>query len=167
MTNSTLAEIEQATSGMIAQERGISDLAANELVYDVPHARTMRPLRMLPQQPNRFNGPNRGHGAALDVETCLAEVGFHLTNALADAGDATVGHAEMFCSLAVSSLICQRQTISTRVDKAAPIGRMRWRQNSCVGPQWHHLSIGESPVASASSLRPAAIQAVRQAQSTG
>jgi hypothetical protein len=34
-----LAEIEQATSTrMIAQERGISDLAANELVYDVPHA---------------------------------------------------------------------------------------------------------------------------------
>lgn len=34
-----LGEIEGATSArLMAQERGISGLAANELVYDVPHA---------------------------------------------------------------------------------------------------------------------------------
>src|SRR3546814_6750208 len=51
----------------------------------------------------RFSPANRGAWyAALALETCLAEVGFHLTRALADAGDfnATVEYAEMFCSLA-------------------------------------------------------------------
>src|SRR5690554_7925976 len=90
---------------MIAQDRGISDLAANELVYDVPHAHFINAsfAYAKPQQPNRFNDANRGAWyAALDVDTCLNEVGFHLTNALADAGDfnAVVEYAEMFCSLA-------------------------------------------------------------------
>ena len=110
-----LAEIEGATNTrLIAQERGISGLAANELVYDVPHGHFINAsfAYAKPQQPNRFNGANRGAWyAALDVATCLQEVGYHLTKALADAGDfhATVEYAEMICSLA-GAFLDLRQT---------------------------------------------------------
>ena len=49
------------------------------------------------------NPANRGAWyAALDVETCIAEVGHHLTQALADAGDfeAVVEYGEMVASMA-------------------------------------------------------------------
>ncbi|MBN9023162.1 MAG: RES family NAD+ phosphorylase, partial [Rhizobiales bacterium] len=101
-----LAEIEGATSTrLIAEERGISGLAANELVHDVPHAHFINAsfAYARPRQPNRFNGTDRGAWyAALDVATCLREVGYHLTSALADAGNfnAVVEYGEMFCSLA-------------------------------------------------------------------
>ena len=58
-----LAEIEGATSArLIAEDRGISGLAANELVHDVPHASFINAsfAYARPQQPNRFNGASRG-----------------------------------------------------------------------------------------------------------
>lgn len=168
-----LAEIEQATSTrMIAQERGISDLAANELVYDVPHAHFINAsfAYTKPQQPNRFNGPNRGAWyAALDAETCLAEVGFHLTNALADAGDfnATVEYAEMFCSLAGEFLDLRERPdhLALGPDKASayPVGNALAAKarasglNGIIYPSVRKPS-GTCIVA----LRPAAVQAVRQ-----
>src|SRR3546814_1418461 len=51
----------------------------------------------------RFSPADRGAWyAALAAETCLAEVGFHLTRALADAGDfhAVVEYGEMLASMA-------------------------------------------------------------------
>lgn len=100
-----LAEIEGATSSRaMAETTGISGLAANELVYDVPHAHFINAsfAYAKPREPNRFNGENRGAWyAALAVETCLAEIGFHMTEFLARTGDfnAVVEYAEMFCSL--------------------------------------------------------------------
>ena len=100
-----LAEIEGATSGrLVAEERGTSGIPANELVHGVPHARFINAsfAYAKPREPNRFNGTDRGAWyAALDVETCLAEVGHHLTKALADAGDfnAVVDYAEMHASM--------------------------------------------------------------------
>lgn len=101
-----LAEIEGATSGrLVAEERGTSGVPANELVHGVPHARFINAsfAYAKPREPNRFNGADRGAWyAALDVETCLAEVGHHLTKALADAADfnAVVDYAEMHASMA-------------------------------------------------------------------
>lgn len=100
-----LAEIEGATSSrLIAEERGLAGLAADELVHGVPHARFINAsfAYAKPRQPSRFNPAERGAWyAALDVATCLAEVGFHLTRALADAGtfDAVVEYGEMIASM--------------------------------------------------------------------
>ena len=68
-----LAEIEAATSNrIVAETRGISGLAANELVYDVPHAHFINACFAYakPREPNRFNGADRGAWySALAVET--------------------------------------------------------------------------------------------------
>lgn len=101
-----LAEIEGATSGrLIAEERGSAKLSAAELVHGVPHAKFINAsfAYAKPREPNRFNPAERGAWyAALAAETCLAEVGFHLTNALADTGDfnTTVEYGEMLASMA-------------------------------------------------------------------
>jgi RES domain-containing protein len=101
-----LAEIEGATSGrLIAEERGIGGLSAAELVHGVPHARFINAsfAYAKPRQPMRFNPADRGAWyAALAVETCIAEVGYHLTQALADANDfnTAVDYIEMLASMA-------------------------------------------------------------------
>ncbi len=100
-----LAEIEGATSSrLIAEERGYGGIAANELVHGVPHARFINAsfAYAKPREPNRFNPADRGAWyAALDVRTCIAEVGHHLTRALADADafDAVVEYGEMIASM--------------------------------------------------------------------
>lgn len=102
---SLLSEIEGATSSrLIAEERGFGGLTADELVHGVPHARFINAsfAYAKPRQPMRFSPANRGAWyAALAVETCIAEVGFHLTNALADASDfnAVVEYGEMLASM--------------------------------------------------------------------
>jgi RES domain-containing protein len=101
-----LAEIEGATSGrLIAEERGSGGIRAEELVHGVPHARFINAsfAYAKPREPMRFNPADRGAWyAALEVETCVAEVGYHLTNALADANDftAVVDYIEMLASMA-------------------------------------------------------------------
>lgn len=101
-----LAEIEGATSGrLVSEERGRGSLTAAELVHGVPHARFINAsfAYAKPREPNRFNPAERGAWyAALAVETCVAEVGHHLTSALADAGDfnAVVEYSEMLSSMA-------------------------------------------------------------------
>jgi RES domain-containing protein len=168
-----LGEIEGATSArLMAQERGISGLAANELVYDVPHAHFINAsfAYARPHQPNRFNGSDRGAWyAALDVATCLAEVGFHLTRALADAGDfhAVVDYAEMFCSLAGDFVDLRHRPAHPALDpdeaRAYPLGNVLAEQariaglNGIIYPSVRHEG-GTCIVA----LRPAAVQSVRQ-----
>ncbi|MEO6379089.1 MAG: RES family NAD+ phosphorylase [Caulobacteraceae bacterium] len=101
-----LAEIEGATSGrLIAEHRGGEGLGANELVYGVPHARFINAAFAYarPRELNRFNGPDRGAWyAALEVETCLGEVAFHMADFLGRTGDrrAVVDYVEMHASLA-------------------------------------------------------------------
>jgi hypothetical protein len=101
-----LAEIEGATSGrLIAEERGSGGFSAEELVHGVPHAKFINAsfAYAKPREPMRFSPADRGAWyAALAVETCIAEVGYHLTNALADANDfaAVVDYCEMLASMA-------------------------------------------------------------------
>lgn len=168
-----LAEIEGATNTrLIAQDKGISGLAANELVYDVPHAHFINAsfAYAKPQQPNRFNGSDRGAWyAALELETCLEEVGYHLSNALADTGDyhAIVEYAEMFCSLAGEFLDLRQVQNHPSLDPdkatAYPIGNALADSaraeglNGIIYPSVRHKG-GTCIVA----LRPAAVQSVRQ-----
>ena len=103
---SELTEIEAATSTrLIAQERGLDSIGAEEFVYNVPHAVFINAsfAYAKPSELNRFNGPNRGAWyAALDVETCIAEVAFHMTEFLERTGvyEGTVEYAELYGSLA-------------------------------------------------------------------
>jgi len=99
-----LSEIEGATSGRLrTQEVGADHLDRRELVFGIPHAHFINASfsYWLPRSLNRFNGPGRGAWyAALAVETCTAEVTFHMERELANVGDfnAVVEYAEMFAS---------------------------------------------------------------------
>ena len=99
-----LEEIEGATSGRLrAQATGAERLDRRELVYGVAHAHFINAAfaYFMPRSLNRFNGPGRGAWyAALALETCVAEVGFHMERELANIADftATVDYAELYAS---------------------------------------------------------------------
>lgn len=101
-----LAEIEGATSNrLVAQSRGSGEVQSYELVYGVPHAHFINAAFAYakPREPSRFNGADRGAWyASLEVETSLAEVKYHMTEALAATGvfEAVVEYAELFASFA-------------------------------------------------------------------
>jgi RES domain-containing protein len=101
-----LAEIEGATSSrLIAEARGTSAINPHELVFGVPHSAHINAAFAYarPRALNRFNGPERGAWyAALELETSLAEVSFHLTRFLAETGvyEAVVDYAELYASFA-------------------------------------------------------------------
>lgn len=170
---SLLAEIEGATSNrLMAQQRGISGLAANELVYDVPHAHFINAsfAYARPQQPNRFNGSGRGAWyAALDVDTCLHEVGYHLASALADAGDfnAVVDYAEMFCSLAGEFLdlrqVPDHPSLYPDTTRAYPVGNALAESARAAGLNGIiYPSVRRPGGTCIVALRPAAVQSVAQ-----
>jgi len=101
---SALEEIEGATSGRLrAQEGGADRLDRRELVYGIPHAHFINAAfsYWLPRSLNRFNGPGRGAWyAAIELDTCVAEVSFHMERELANVSDfnAIVDYAEIFAS---------------------------------------------------------------------
>jgi RES domain-containing protein len=101
-----LSEIEGATSArLIAQDRGIEGISARELIFGIPHAAFINAAFAYskPRELNRFNGPGRGAWyAALDVETCLKEVVFHMTDFLGRTGkyEAAVEYMELSASMA-------------------------------------------------------------------
>ena len=101
-----LAEIESATSGrLVAQDRGVGDIDRREFVAGVPHEHFINAAFSYwrPGEMNRFNGPSRGAWyAALELETSLAEVGYHMTRELERVGNfnAVVDYSEMYASFA-------------------------------------------------------------------
>jgi len=117
-----MAEIEGATSArLVAEERGSEELPVGELVHGVPHARFINAsfVYAKPREPIRFNGADRGAWyAALAVGTCIAEVGYHMTKFLADAGDfnASVSYAEMFSSMSGEFVDLRRRSDHLSLD---------------------------------------------------
>ncbi|MGK2912160.1 MAG: RES family NAD+ phosphorylase [Sphingobium sp.] len=101
-----LVEIEGATSGRLnGQWRGTTAMSADEFVYGVPCASFINATFAYskPRCYNRFSGDGRGAWyAALDVQTSLAEVGFHLAEELANIGEfkSRVEYAELHASFA-------------------------------------------------------------------
>ncbi|MBX9775244.1 MAG: RES family NAD+ phosphorylase [Xanthobacteraceae bacterium] len=101
-----VAEIEGATSGRLAaQEQGTEGLEFRELVAGLPHAHFINAAfaYFRPRERNRFNSRSRGAWyAAMAVETCQAEVAFHLGRELERVQDynTSVDYAEMFASFA-------------------------------------------------------------------
>jgi RES domain-containing protein len=123
-----LAEIEGATSNrLIAQARGTSGLQPYELVYGVPHAAHINAAFAYakPHSQNRFNGIDRGAWyAALEIETSLAEVGFHLTEMLAATGvfEAVVDYGELFASFAGEYLDLRAHPDHRALQADPPVG---------------------------------------------
>ncbi|MFN3719605.1 MAG: RES family NAD+ phosphorylase [Rhizobium rhizophilum] len=168
-----LAEIEAATSSrMQAQATGISGLSARELVYDVPHAHFINAsfAYAKPREPNRFNGETRGAWyAALSVETCLAEITFHMTEFLARTGvyEAVADYAETFCSVSGEFLdlmskpthpaLSPDKTVGYAEGNMLALEARRAGLNGIIYPSVRHA--GGTCFAI---LRPAAVQSVRQ-----
>lgn len=96
-----LAELESFTNGRLrAQQRGLSDLRPEELVFgkagDILINAAFTHTR---PGGSRFNGDERGAWyCAFECETSIAEVGFHLTRALADVGrfENVTDYSELF-----------------------------------------------------------------------
>lgn len=168
-----LAEIESATSSRIqAQATGISGLAANELVFDVPHAHFINAsfAYAKPREPNRFNGETRGAWyAALSVETCLAEITFHMTDFLARTGvfEATVEYAEMFSSVSGDFLdlrpLPEHPALAPEKARGYPAGNALAAEARAVGLNGIiYPSVRHDGGTCLAVLRPAAVQSVRQ-----
>ena len=86
-----LARLESATSGRLrAEESGLAGLDPRELVFGVPNFSFVNAAFAYPRPGgNRFNDGARGAWyCGFAVKTALAEIAWHLTRALADAGDA-------------------------------------------------------------------------------
>ena len=100
-----LAEIEGATSGrLLAESRGAEGIGRDEFLHGVPYASFVNAAFAYgkPREPNRFNAARGAWYAALDVETCLREVAWHMAEFLARSGllKGVVDYAEMFASMA-------------------------------------------------------------------
>ncbi|MFN7101750.1 MAG: RES family NAD+ phosphorylase, partial [Pseudorhizobium sp.] len=138
----------------------------------VPHAHFINAsfAYAKPREPGRFNGENRGAWyAALAVETCLAEITFHMTEFLARTSEfhAVVEYAEMFCSLSGEFLDLEARpdhaALAPDIQTGYPVGNLladRARAqglNGIVYPSVRHAGGTCFAV-----LRPAAVQSVRQ-----
>jgi hypothetical protein len=100
-----LAEIEGATSNrLLAEQRGTEGIGRGEFVHGVPYASFVNAAFAYwkPREPNRFNATRGAWYAALDVETCMREVAFHMAEFLARSGQlkGVVEYAELFASMA-------------------------------------------------------------------
>ncbi len=169
-----LAEIEGATSGRLtAQAIGGVRLERGELVAGIPHAHFINAAFTYwrPRDLNRFNGPDRGAWyAAFDLQTCIAEVSYHMTRELARVGEynAAVDYAEMFAAFAGYFVDLREVTpappcLDTDPDKGYPAGNglaqvcITAGHNGIIYPSRRQPG-GICLVA----LRPQAVQAVTQ-----
>lgn len=168
-----LAEIEAATSGrLIAEARGAGEIEAAEFVHGVPGANFINAsfAYWRPRALNRFNGPGRGAWyASLAVETALAEVAFHMTAFLADAGsyEAIVDYAELYASMAGEFIDLRRRrshpALSPDIARGYPAGNAVGAEalarglNGVIYP-----SVRYSGGTCIAALRPHAVQSVAQ-----
>nr|WP_246700465.1 RES family NAD+ phosphorylase [Variibacter gotjawalensis] len=126
-----------------------------------------------PRDLNRFNGTDQGAWyAALSVETCQAEVEYHLTRELTRVGEynATVEYAEMFASFAgefvdLRGVVPKPECLDPDTAIGYPAGNAlaaitrAAHHNGIVYPSVRHTS-GTCLVA----LWPSAVQSVAQGQ---
>ncbi|HEY1780285.1 MAG TPA: RES family NAD+ phosphorylase [Roseiarcus sp.] len=109
-----LAEIEGATSQrLLAESRGAEGIGRGEFLHGVPYASFVNAAFAYwkPREMNRFNSTRGAWYAALDVETCLREVAWHMAEFLAQSGllKGVVEYTEMFASMA-GEFVDLRQT---------------------------------------------------------
>ena len=109
-----LAEIEGATSQrLLAEQHGAEGIGRDEFLHGVTYANFVNAAFAYwkPREPNRFNATRGTWYAALDVETCIREVAYHIPEFLALSSElkGAVEYTEMFASLA-GEFVDLRQT---------------------------------------------------------
>jgi RES domain-containing protein len=109
-----LAEIEGATSQrLLAERRGAGGIGRDEFLHGVPYANFVNAAFAYwkPRESNRFNATRGAWYAALEVETCIREVAYHMAEFLARSSElkGAVEYAEMFASMA-GEFVDLRQT---------------------------------------------------------
>jgi RES domain-containing protein len=109
-----LAEIEGATcQRLLAERHGAEGIGCDEFLHGVPYANFVNAAFAYwkPREPNRFNAARSAWYAALDVETCIREVAYHMAEFLARSSElkGAVEYAEMFASMA-GEFVDLRQT---------------------------------------------------------
>ena len=168
-----LAEIEGATSQrLLAEQRGAEGIGRDEFLHGVPYANFVNAAFAYwkPREPNRFNATRGAWYAALDAETCIREVAFHMTEFLARSGKlkGVVEYAEMFASMA-GEFVDLRQTPGPPVSQS---GSGRWlsdrqcdrRRRAGGRAQRNHLPFGAPPGRNLHCSLEAARGAVRRAR---
>jgi RES domain-containing protein len=133
-----LEELEGATSGRLqTQQRGLTDLAPAELVYGRPnHTFINAAFAYTRPGGSRFNDETRGAWyCAFEVETSLAEVGFHLTRELTNIGrfDNTTDYAELLADFIgefhdARGLVPPPEYLSPETETAYPVGQALARE---------------------------------------
>lgn len=124
----TLAEIEGATSNrLLTQLRGSGEVQPYEMVYGVPHAAFINAAFAYakPRELSRFSGPDRGAWyGGFELETSIAEVRFHMAQALAATGvfEATVDYAELHASFAGDFLDLREHSDHASLDPEKTLG---------------------------------------------
>ena len=127
-----LAEIEGATSErLLAESRGAEGIGRDEFLHGVPYANFVNAAFAYwkPRETNRFNAARGAWYAALDVETCIREVAWHMAEFLARSGElkGVVDYAEMFASMA-GEFVDLRGTPRPPLSRSGPGGRLSDRQ---------------------------------------
>ena len=100
-----LAEIEGATSArLLAEQRGNAGFGRQEFLHGVPYAAFVNAAFAYakPSQPNRFNASRGAWYAALEVETSMREVAYHMADFLQKSGQykGVVEYVELYASMA-------------------------------------------------------------------
>ena len=100
-----LAEIEGATSArLLAEQRGNAGFGREEFLHGVPYAAFVNAAFAYskPSEPNRFNASRGAWYAALEVQTSMREVAFHMADFLQKSGryKGVVEYAELYASMA-------------------------------------------------------------------
>ena len=97
----------------MAEQRGTEGIGRGEFIHGVPYASFVNAAFAYwkPREANRFNATRGAWYAALDVETCMREVAYHMSEFLARSGQlkGVVEYAEMFASMA-GEFVDLRQT---------------------------------------------------------
>jgi hypothetical protein len=84
-----LAEIEGATSNrLLAEQRGTEGIGRGEFIHGVLYGNFVNAAFAYrkPREASRFNAARGAWYAALDVEACMGQVAFHMTEFLARSG---------------------------------------------------------------------------------
>lgn len=102
---SALVELANATNQrLLAQgSRGVVDIGPAELVFDVDYSKVINAAFTYPGQGARLSSSRRGAWyAGLEIETCLAEIGYHHAVTLAETGvsSGTLDCTEFVCDIA-------------------------------------------------------------------
>ena len=111
---------------MCIRDRGAEGLPRDEFVHGISGAAFINAsfAYWKPREPNRFNARRGAWYAALEVETCLAEVAFHMSDFLAKSGvwKGVADYAEMFASMAGEFVDLRGRPDHSCLDPDAAIG---------------------------------------------